>query len=427
MPTWFSNNFIRQILTDIRRPYNYTQIEGNLIIKIFRNLYNRLGETGFFRPKSNHGTPKTITVDEEVEILIHISENPGLVTRRLNSDFNSTELNQSPICRNLKKEMLHPYHYTPVQQPFELPPNLTGPRYLNFLQHNNELLENYANIYMSIFSHRWIGRGSESFWPRISSDLNPLDFSVWSNLKDLVYPENERHDPSDIPLRYSPLTIVLELQRSAATALFFISVPPQRKTATENQKGISNLAGAGKHNLVIGVWTPASRSEWKLPVNEVRVEHCERDEPATPLPHPESGASAGMAFSSFSELLFMASIDSWRDSFDVIFINPRLVTIVIKPIQIKPIHTHNINQNVLSRSIRDVESLCYLSNANTTIFEHFFYVIVVNRVSIKIRRLKLLEKIIIRQCFAGNALLPAKSWQRLRLASQPSVSQNYLQ
>ena len=47
------------------------------------------------------------------------------------------------------------------------------------------------------------------------------------------------------------------------------------------------------------------------------------------------------------------------------------------------LHTQNMNHNVLSRFIRDVESPCYLSNANTTIFEHnflhFFDVIVVNR------------------------------------------------
>ncbi|KAJ8960066.1 hypothetical protein NQ318_009508, partial [Aromia moschata] len=45
------------------------------------NLYIRLGET--FRPKSNHGTAKTITVDEKDEILIRVSENPRLSTRRL--------------------------------------------------------------------------------------------------------------------------------------------------------------------------------------------------------------------------------------------------------------------------------------------------------------------------------------------------------
>ncbi|KAJ8952710.1 hypothetical protein NQ318_021028 [Aromia moschata] len=43
-------------------------------------------------------------------------------------------------------------------------------------------------------------------------------------------------------------------------------------------------------------------------------------------------------------------------------------------------------------------------------------------VSIKIRRLKLLEKIIIRQCVAGNASMLAKSWQRLPF-SQPAVGQ----
>ena len=47
------------------------------------------------------------------------------------------------------------------------------------------------------------------------------------------------------------------------------------------------------------------------------------------------------------------------------------------------LYTQNMNHNVLSRSIRDVESLCYLSNANMAIFEYnflyFFDVIVVNR------------------------------------------------
>ena len=47
------------------------------------------------------------------------------------------------------------------------------------------------------------------------------------------------------------------------------------------------------------------------------------------------------------------------------------------------LHTQNMNHNVLSRSIRDAESLCYLSNANTMIFEYYFLhfsdVIVVNR------------------------------------------------
>ncbi|KAJ8935670.1 hypothetical protein NQ318_012832 [Aromia moschata] len=72
---------VRQILMDMRRPediYDCTQMQPNH--KLFRNIYNRLGETGSFRPKSNHGTSKTITVDEEDEILIRLSENPGLPT-----------------------------------------------------------------------------------------------------------------------------------------------------------------------------------------------------------------------------------------------------------------------------------------------------------------------------------------------------------
>ena len=122
-----------------------------------------------------------------------------------------------------------------------------------------------------------------------------------------------------------------------------------------------------------------------------------------------------MAFSSFSEFLFMASIDSWRVprsgylSFGnrkmsqgtksgecggwamtfVSFLAKDSVTIRLECDGRRyesggdVLHTQNMNHNVLSGSTRDVESLCYLSNANTTIFEHnflhFLDVIVVNR------------------------------------------------
>ncbi|KAJ8937942.1 hypothetical protein NQ318_022801 [Aromia moschata] len=52
--------------------------------KLFRNLYNHLGETRYIPSKINHGTPKTLTVDED-GILIRVSENPGLSTRRLSA------------------------------------------------------------------------------------------------------------------------------------------------------------------------------------------------------------------------------------------------------------------------------------------------------------------------------------------------------
>ena len=38
------------------------------------------------------------------------------------------------------------------------------------------------------------------------------------------------------------------------------------------------------------------------------------------------------------------------------------------------LHTQNMDHNVLSQSIRDVESFCYLSNANTMIFAHSHHI-----------------------------------------------------
>ena len=122
-----------------------------------------------------------------------------------------------------------------------------------------------------------------------------------------------------------------------------------------------------------------------------------------------------MAFSSFSEFLFMASIDSWRVRWNgyLSFGNRKksqgaksdehggwamtfISCLANNSVTIRlecdgalsssggdALHTQSMNHNVLIGSIRDVESLCYLSNANTTIFEHnflhFFDVIVVNR------------------------------------------------
>lgn len=40
---------------------------------------------------------------------------------------------------------------------------------------------------------------------------------------------------------------------------------------------------------------------------------------------------------------------------------------------IDTIDVQNVSQNVVSRSIRDVEILCNYSEANTTIFEHSFF------------------------------------------------------
>ncbi|KAJ8945848.1 hypothetical protein NQ318_009589 [Aromia moschata] len=79
-------------IEDIHRYLNRRQSNH----KLFRIFYNRLGETGSFQPKSKPGTPKTITVDEEDNILIRVLENPGLSTGRLSA---ATGLSQSSICR----------------------------------------------------------------------------------------------------------------------------------------------------------------------------------------------------------------------------------------------------------------------------------------------------------------------------------------
>lgn len=97
--------------------------------------------------------------------------------------------------------------------PIELPPNLNGESYLNFL--NNDLVDLLGDLPLQLrrnmwfmqdgapphfslavrdhlnetFPHRWTGRGSEFQWPPRSPDFNPLDFYVWGYMKSMVYAE----------------------------------------------------------------------------------------------------------------------------------------------------------------------------------------------------------------------------------------------
>ncbi|XP_056642215.1 uncharacterized protein LOC130448740 [Diorhabda sublineata] len=87
--------------------------------------------------------------------------------------------------------------------PFELPTNLNGPLYLDFLQERlHELLEDIplalrqnmqflhdgAPPHYSLQVRQYL---KEQFphWPPRGPDLNPLDFSIWSQMKALVYKE----------------------------------------------------------------------------------------------------------------------------------------------------------------------------------------------------------------------------------------------
>ena len=99
--------------------------------------------------------------------------------------------------------------------PFFFDQNLTGERYLEFLQEilvpeliesyptgNNNLDEriffqqdgapphyaaNVRNYLNTAFPGRWIGRRGAIEWPARSPDLTPLDFYLWGNLKHKVY------------------------------------------------------------------------------------------------------------------------------------------------------------------------------------------------------------------------------------------------
>ncbi|KAJ8933068.1 hypothetical protein NQ318_015790, partial [Aromia moschata] len=113
-------------------------------------------ETGSFRPKRNHCTPKTIAVDKEGGILIPVSENPGLSTRRLSA---AMELRQLCItCIKRKK---------------------CG---LCTTERHHILTCQYANIYMSIFLIGGLAVEVNSLGHRRSADLNPHDFSIWKKL-----------------------------------------------------------------------------------------------------------------------------------------------------------------------------------------------------------------------------------------------------
>ncbi|KAJ8918518.1 hypothetical protein NQ315_015225 [Exocentrus adspersus] len=81
--------------------------------KIFKNLYDRLGETGSFHHKRDSaGRPKTLNSEQEEEILVRVAENPELSTRRISME---TGVSKSTVWKTLNKEGLHPYHFTPVQ------------------------------------------------------------------------------------------------------------------------------------------------------------------------------------------------------------------------------------------------------------------------------------------------------------------------
>ncbi|KAJ8939195.1 hypothetical protein NQ318_012431 [Aromia moschata] len=83
--------------------------------------------------------------------------------------------------------MLHPYHYTHIIILFSsYCLNIYQLAY-NFLRSVCILCTTDATTFCLASTPLSIGRGSEFVWPPRSPDLNPLNFSIWSNLKNLVY------------------------------------------------------------------------------------------------------------------------------------------------------------------------------------------------------------------------------------------------
>lgn len=103
------------------------------------------------------------------------------------------------------------WYYGKVIGPCELPENLTGEAYLNFLRHElpNFLEDIPLSLYREMwfqqdgcpahfrvsvrqfldqeYPNRWIGRSGTISWPARSPDLNPLDFFYWGAMKEMVY------------------------------------------------------------------------------------------------------------------------------------------------------------------------------------------------------------------------------------------------
>lgn len=104
--------------------------------KLFKNLYDRLGEMGSFRPKRDTlGRPKTITVEQEDEVLVQVAENPSVSSRRMSA---STGISKSSVLRIFHSENLYPYHFTPVQnlRPIDRSTRL---QFANFFQRQQQI------------------------------------------------------------------------------------------------------------------------------------------------------------------------------------------------------------------------------------------------------------------------------------------------
>ncbi|KAJ8951106.1 hypothetical protein NQ318_003804 [Aromia moschata] len=221
---------------------NRTQTDFNF----FKNLYDRLGETGYFRPKRDSaGRPKTLNPEQEEEILVRVAENPELSTIRIAME---TGVNKSTVwkgfilitlrlCKICYKLIFQPYWILPICVHFNRIQQNADPMFLNKVllttfthrgvfnfrnkqtcyvndisntsfkinvwcdvidnklldpfelptNLNGELYLDFPQTHYDKICYRWIGHGSQMPWPARSLDFSPLDFDVWGYMKSLVY------------------------------------------------------------------------------------------------------------------------------------------------------------------------------------------------------------------------------------------------
>lgn len=158
--------------------------------KLFKNLYDRLGETGSFRPKSHNGRPKMITPDQEEDVLVRVAEDTQISTRRLSA---ATLLSRASIHRTIQKENLYPYHFTPVQSliPVDYPARLQFSRFL-LNKHNDDptFLKKILFTDEATFTRRGIfnWRNSHSWelenphLPRVTHFQHEFSINVWCGI-----------------------------------------------------------------------------------------------------------------------------------------------------------------------------------------------------------------------------------------------------
>lgn len=120
-------------------------------VKLFARTFQRLRETGTTAIKNYGGVhPNANNVDNEINIIDAVLDNPRISTRRIAAQLN---LSQSMISRTLRREQLFPYHFQRVQSllPRDYGHRMEFCRWL--LYQHNEIPDFVSNVLWSDEAH----------------------------------------------------------------------------------------------------------------------------------------------------------------------------------------------------------------------------------------------------------------------------------